>query len=111
MWRELLVEGLLDLIDVFASSGNSCRGRRRRRYRNPKTEQLREESRARESAMSARLHGMMSEIEERKAIQARTEEMRKSYVYEDDNAEMAEISAVGAVPPAEDDDNTLMDSI
>lgn len=111
MWKEILLEGLFDVIDVFASSENGYRRRRRKRYRNPKMEQLREESKARESAMQAQLSGMLDDIEQRKQAEKRAEEMRKTYVYEDDDAAMDDISAVGVIEPLKDEENSEMDSI
>ncbi|MBQ9956529.1 MAG: hypothetical protein IJO99_03080 [Ruminococcus sp.] len=110
---ELLLDAVLDVIDVFASSDDRIRGgrRHRRRYRNPKTELLREESKARESAMQATVSGMLDEIELRKQAEKRTEEMRETYVYEDDDASMDDISAVGTIAPCRDEENTEMDSI
>ncbi len=109
---ELLVDAVLDVIDVFASSDDRIRGRRRRRrYRNPKTELLREESKARESAMQATVSGMLDDIKESKMAEARVQKLRESYVYEDDDAAMDDISAVGAIAPYKDEENTEMDSI
>lgn len=109
---ELILDAVLDVIDVFASSDDRFRGRRRhKRYRNPKTEYLREESQARERAMQASVNGMLDDIRESKLAEERAQKARGNYVYEDDDAAMDDISAVGAIEPLKDEENTEMDSI
>ena len=41
----------------------------------------------------------------------RIQQQREKYVFEDDDAEMDSVQANGLMPPKEDDDDDLMDSI
>lgn len=111
MWKRILFEVLLDIIDRAVINHDGDRGRGLGSYLSPEIQRLNEESAARESAFQAEMNVMLDEINERRQEEARILEARRSYIYEDDDAAMEDISAAGIIAPKSDEENTEMESI